>query len=235
MQYVHNYQKELDKSLALILAALFFVLFIWHESVLFSRLLAEEYISDSSICLEKARTLPKSQLIEKSLLYQKALRLLSNSIKQNSYDSNAYFKYGETIREIADDSELRNAIDIQSVGAQKKVSTGYYDAARVKYTEAILRELTNGIYHQRLGDTYAKLSDDEKAEKEFKNTVLLDPQNRTIYFYLSQYFWSKGKYDDFMYNVHKVIEFDKIQHRGRIGYALSSFLKSIKREDLIPK
>lgn len=204
------------------------------EYVLFSRLLAERYFDKGLDYLEEARSTPREILAKKCLSYRNVLKLLKRSIKLNLYDSRAYFEYANVITEIGKDPELSMLLDIESfVDSQRQ--QGLYNLAKVKYIEAILNEPTNAIYHQRLGSIYDKLSDSKKAEEEFKKAVLLDPQNISIYIYLSQYFLSKGREDDFFYYLDRVLETYKkaLRDGGPFADMAQNFLKAIGRENLI--
>jgi tetratricopeptide (TPR) repeat protein len=231
-----NWQRNLNKRDFLSLIILVFFLFIYLEYVLFSRLLAERYFDKGLDCLEKSRSTPGEMLDKKCSSYRNVLKLLKKSIKLNPYDSRAYFEYANVVTKIGDDPKLSVLLDVDSfVDSQRQ--QGLYNLAKVKYIEAILNEPTNAIYHQRLGSIYDKLSDFKKAEEEFKKAVLLDPQNISICIYLSQYFLSKGRQDEFFYHLDRVLEIYKKALRGGGPSVdmVEDFLKATGRENLINK
>jgi len=209
------------KHVNIFLIALLIALFIFYEKAALSRLLGEHYLKQGLSYIKDDRRVWATEPVEKSLSYQRALRLMSRSILENPYFSKGYFEYAELLQEIAKDPGLR-------ISLGTKDASSLLDAARIKYTEAIKREPVNAIYHQRLGDVYYRLGDDKEAEREFDNAVLLDPQNASIHFYLSKYFFIKNKDEDFLYHINKAISLGG-------GGEIINFLKSIKREDLIPK
>jgi len=235
MVLLSNWQESLNQRQSLILITLFIFLFIFYECILFSRLSAEKYLDKALDYSEKSRSLDKKIIIEKSLLYYKALKLLNKAASLNPYDSRAYFEYAQMITEIGDDSLFSSSLDIKMLDAKEESDElGFYNLAKKEYAGAILREPTNAIYHQRLGSIYGKLSDTKSAEEEFKKAVLASPCNLSIHLYLSQYFLSKDKQANFLYHIKKAIELQRGGVSGGfVGGDVFWFLKSIGREDLI--
>jgi len=232
--YLDNWQRDISRKESLILVALFILLFVYYEYLLFSRLSAESCLRQGMHYLEEGRSAPREMLLKKSLFYQDALKSFESSLKLNPYDARPYIEYGQIMAEIADDSELSSSLDI---GIKKDEKKGLYALAKSYYEEAVLKDPANAIYHQRLGSIYDKLSESEKAEREFHKAVSLDPQNVTIHLYLSQYFLSKNKESDFLYHLDKVVQIYNNANRLRGGGPFYSmvydFLKSINKEDLI--
>ncbi len=234
MVLLSNWQKNLGQKQSLILASLFIILFIFYECVLFSRLSAQGYLAQALDYLEKSRSLDKQIIIEKTLFYYQALKLLKEAASLNTYDSRPYFEYAQTAREIGDDTLLSSSLDIKMLDAKLESDRmGFYGLAKREYVGAILREPTNAIYHQRLGAILDRLSDTKSAEEEFKKAVLLSPQNLTIHLYLSRYFFSKGKPENFLYHIQKAITLQKLVSGGVVAGEVLEFLKSIGAEDLI--
>jgi len=231
--HLDNWQRDISRKESLILVALFCLLLVYYEYLLFSRLSAESCLRQGLHYLEEGRSVPKEMLLKKSLFYQNALKLFKSSLKLNPYDASLYSACGQIIAEIADDNELNGSLD---TGIKKDEKKELYVLAKSYYEEAVLKEPANAIYHQGLGSIYDKLSDTEEAEREFRKAVLLDPQNVTIRLYLSQYFLSKNKQSDFLYHLDKVVQLYNAGMRGG-GAPFSSmvgdFLKRINKEDLI--
>jgi tetratricopeptide (TPR) repeat protein len=215
MQYQNSWQKEIGKGTCGFLICLLIIVLLVYQYILFARLSAENYLNIGQNFLKEARAAPGEELIIRSLAYRKSLRMLDGSIMRNPYDSRAYFEYAEILNEIDRDARLRSLFDKG-------------DLLEKIYTEAILREPTDGIYHQRLGERYRRLSEEEKAEREFKNAVLLDPQNASLHLYLSQYFFYKNNELSFLYHIKKTIELGDKRRANE-------FLESIGRQDLIAK
>jgi tetratricopeptide (TPR) repeat protein len=230
--YLNNWQRDLSRKESLILVGLFILLFVYYEYLLFSRLSAESYLRQGLHYSEEGRSTPKEMLIKKSLFYQGALKSFKRSLELNPYDARSYIEYGQIIAQIADDSDLNNSLDI---GTKKDEKGGLYNLAKSYYEEAVLKEPANAVYHQRLGSIYDRLSETEKAEREFRKAVLLDPQNVTIHLYLSQYFLSKNQESNFLYHLDKVVQLYNASLRGGgpLKNMVYDFLKSINREDLI--
>lgn len=234
MVLLSNWQKDLDQKQSLILITLFIFLFIFYECILFSRLSVQGYLDKALDYLEKSRSLDKQIIIEKSLLYYQALKLVNKAASLNPYDSRPYFEYAQIITEIGDDTLLSGSLDIKMLDAKlESDGMGFYGLAKTEYVGAILREPTNAIYHQKLGAIYDKLSDTKSAEEEFKKAVLLSPQNLSIYLYLSQYFFLRGKAENFLYHIQKAIALQRVVPGGVVGGEVAVFLKSIGAEDLI--
>lgn len=233
MVFLSNWQRNLKPSELSILIILFIFIFIFSEFILLSRLSADRYLYRAMDYLRKGRSLSNNIIIEKSLLYYKGLKLFKNSTRLNPFDSRFYFEYAEAIAEIAEDSTLSSSLEIDRLDEGRTGGVeGFYELAKTKYIEAILREPTNAIYHQRLGKIYDKLSDSAKAEEEFRKAALLSPQNLSIHLYLSQYFLSKNKEEGFLFYIKKAIELERVVYGGGLGGEVILFLRSIGREDL---
>ena len=221
-----NWQIKLDGKFSLALSLLTVLLFICFEYILLSRLTADRYLRSGRNYLEEARSLPKSQLVEKSISYTKTLKSFESSIRMNPICSRPHFDYGEVLSQITKVPELRRTIDLKSPEVSKSGTDNFLNLAKDKYIQAIVREPTDAIYHERMGDIYNLLGDSEKAGREFKNAVMLDPQNINIRIYLAQFFFFKGKQSDFIYQIKKAIDFGGQKE-------VLQFLKSIGREDLM--
>jgi len=235
--YLNSWQIDLSKKKAFILIIILFFAFMYYGYLVFLRFFADKYYSEGVYYSEEARAVPIENLVEKSIFYQNALKLLSKSLRLNHHDARPYFEYGQIVAEIAGDGDLRDSLDIKRLGIQNGGEKALYSLASSYYKEAIAREPTNAIYHQKLGHVYNKLSDSpEEAEKEFKKAILLDPQNISIHLYLSQYYLSKGKDTDFNFYLNKVVSL--FNHGAGDGAGIFSamigdFLKRINREELI--
>jgi tetratricopeptide (TPR) repeat protein len=238
MQYLNNnWQRILSTKISLILATSFFFIFFFYIYIIFSWALAQRYFEDASNFLENARSLEKEVVVEKSILYQKALRLMKKAARLNPYDARYYFEYAEVITELGGDSELSSSLDINSMGVEEKGDIGFYNLAKSYYLEAIKREPTNAIYHQRLGDIYDKLSINQKAEEELNKSILLDPYNIVVHLYLSKYFLSRNRQTDFLYYLNKAVDFYRRSGiaGGYVSEQVENFLKTIDREYLIKR
>jgi len=230
MEYINNWQKDLNRKNSLTLIILFIFLFACYEYILFSRLSSRRHLDKAFIHLEKARFVNKEIIVEKLLLYQKALKFLRNAMRLNSYDARPYFEFAQVISEIRSDSELANSLDIKSLSGwqeQEQDDKGFYNLAKANYIEAILREPTNPIYHQRLGSIYDKLSYAENAEKEFNKAVLLDPQNLMLHLYLSRYFYIKDRQTEFLKHLNKTLDLYKVLPRSPFHEKVEEFLRKI--------
>ncbi len=182
MKYLDNWQKDMSPKNSAALIIIFILIFMGCEYILFSRLRAEKSLQKGMNLLEKARSLSADLLVNKSLLYQSALKHLGASVKSNPYDAKPYFVSGEAASDIEDNQELASSLIMKPINSSKLI-----------YTKAILSEPTNAIYHQRLGHAYAKSLDNNRAEQEFNKALLLNPQNISMYLYLIQYYLSKDK------------------------------------------
>lgn len=231
---IRFWQKNLDAGRSWFLIAIVILLFILYERILCSRFLAQCYYNQALTDFAKASRLSSDVTVEKSLLYQRGLNLLKKSSHFNPYSPLAYFGFAEAILEIEKDSLLRSSLDINDFAGQGKGQEGFYPLAKEKLIKAISSEPTNAIYHQRLGGVYDKISDAANAEAEFRKAVSLDPQNISIRLYLSAYYLSEGKQDEFLRHLNRAIEIDKKIY-GRTGYEVKNFLIAIGREDLIIK
>jgi len=172
-------------------------------------------------------------VVAKSLSYQKGLRLLKESSRLAPYDAKPNFIYAEVILNICEDPVLQSSFDLREFAGQGDGQSGFYYLAKENYTQAVLKEPTNPIYHQRLGYVYDKILDTEDAERELANAVLLDPQNIRIRIYLSQYFLNKNKDDIARAHLDKVISLYRSGGGCGLESELSSLFKSVGREDLI--
>ena len=215
---------------------LFIFIFIFYEFILLTRLSAERCLGEADGYLKKSRSLGKDIVIEKSVLYYKGLRLLGNSIAFNPIDSRFYFEYAEAVVGAGEDSQLSGLLEMDRLGeGQTRNTDGFYNLAKTRYVEAISREPTNAIYHQRLGRVYDKLSDTKKAEEEFKAAVLLSPQSIIIQIYLSQYYLSRNNEAEFLSHIKKAIDIQTSTPGVYVCGDLLSYIMSIGREDLIKK
>lgn len=233
MEYRNSLQIELSKSVSLVLIFLFAIFFISYCSIVFFRLYSEHLIAAALDFTDEAKSLEKAPIEYMSLSYQKALKSLHKSMHFNALNSKTHFENGEIVREISDGpEELRVGIDIRKFGASEDGLDGFYNLSKISYIQAILREPTNAIYHQRLGDTYLKLSDIKSAEKEFDAALLLDPQNAAIHLYLSNFYFFMNMQDKFIFHLNKAMDLGDEAVDGNIRGANYKFLKSIGRLDL---
>ena len=93
MIFLSNWQKNLGTKEFSIIIILFIFIFIFYNSILFSRLSAQRYLNEADELLQRARVLNNDMLIEKSLFYYKALRLLNRGSRMNTLDPKFYFEY----------------------------------------------------------------------------------------------------------------------------------------------
>lgn len=237
MQDTDNFEFTLSGYWPLALIVVLIFMFFCFECIIFSRLESGKYLQKGVDYLENARSKPKDMLVERSVLYQGALKSLDLSIKANAFDSRPYSEYGQALLDIASDAELRGSLDEKKFGFLKNGGIEFLNLAKSYFTQAIINEPTNSIYYQRLGSVYSSLSEEGKAETEFSKALMLDPQNLTIYLYLCQYFQSRGDHDKFDYYLQKTVDlFRKSQVQGGVIYDMTTaFFKSIGKEDLLNK
>jgi tetratricopeptide (TPR) repeat protein len=231
-----NRQIVLGRQKSLFLGILLILIFTLYSKTLFSRYLSESYFEKALNYFSESEATDKELVVERARFYRKALKSVQNAINHNPYDARPYFEYAENISKIAQDRALRSSLGpgISNKGAEKD-SVDFYGLAKSKYIEAILREPTNALYHQRLGDIYDKLSDAKNAESELRKALLLDPQNLLIHIYVCQYFLSKNKQQNFDWYFNKAMELyagDGYNY-GAFATQMANFLKSIGRQDLI--
>ena len=232
MANIDSWQKDLKAGHSWFLISGFIFLFMLSGRTLFSRFLAQNYYNKALTDFAKASRLPCDITVEKSLLYQRGLSLLKESSRLNPHSPLSYFGFAEAILEIEKDFLLKRSLDIKGLGSGKEGQGDFYDLAKGKLIEAISREPTNPIYHQRLGAVYDKVSEAANAEQEFRRAVLLDPQNISIRLYLSNYYLSKGKQAEFLNHLNRALKLDQ-EIYGRTGYEVRNFLEAIGRKDLI--
>ena len=228
MEYLNSREKDLEIKSSVIFILIFALFFVCFEAVLLTRHSSERYLSLSSDYLEKSSSIPKDEIIERALLYQKALRILNSSVSSNPANPKAYFEYAEVVGEIARDPEVRAALGGKILRGEDDSLDGFYNLQKKKIIEAISKEPANAIYHLKLGSVYNNLGDKDKAEKEFSAALYLDPKNMSIHLYLSRYFLSKGQEAEFLYHINKAIELGGENEAAQ-------FLKKIGRQDLILK
>lgn len=216
-------------------------IFILYQFFIFAQLRAKKFTRDAQAYLRKAQGLEGEGLIvEQAIFYKRAIRLLARAIKSNPLDASTYFAYAESINsKMGQDEQLAGVLDLESLSsATREENPNLVDLARRNFAEAVKRDPTNAIYHQRLASIYEKLSNDVQAETELKKAVLLDPQNVSIHLYLTQYYLSRNKQSEFNYHLGRVVELYKLALRGggpmeRLGNMVIRYLESIKREELI--
>jgi tetratricopeptide (TPR) repeat protein len=223
---------RLSKGWVILFIFLALVSFVYYESILYQRLLAQLNFSKAKTSFVKARYISKELIVKKSLLYQDGLKLLKSSLLLDPADSRFNFEFAEIINEAKDDPELWGSLGINNLVSPEEAGLGPWELARIRYGEAILKEPTNAIYHQRLGSLYDKIGQTRKAEEEFTQAVILDPQNISLRLYLSQYFLSKGKQDDFLKHISRAVDIDKAANLTT-SWEMQNFLKRLGREDLI--
>jgi tetratricopeptide (TPR) repeat protein len=187
--------------------------------------------------LAKARALKEESLAEKSLYYQKALKMMSSAIKSNPFSAEPCFESGEIMSEIAQNPDIMKSTYNKIIKFSLQDAKEYYAEAEKEYLGAILRNPTNSVYHQRLGDVYWKQSNEnqDSAEKEFRKAVLLDPYNANIHLYLSKYYFLNDKEPEFIKHINQAIELSGLAFDGSAKGQVYGFLKSIGRLDLIKK
>ena len=233
-QYLNSWQVQLSLDKALIIFTIIAIPLLLYSRVLYSRFKAQEYLESALACLEKARALTQDEIVRKSLFYQEAISSLRSSIALNSMDGRSYFEYGQAIYDLSEDSSLFSSLDMDAMGLRGGLD-GFYKLSRAYYTNAIMCEPTNAIYHLRLGSLFDKTGSTDEAGREFKNALKLDGQNVSIHVYLAQYFLSKGNNAEFNFHLNKVIDsFDfSLRGGGTIGALVHDFIKKIGREDLL--
>jgi len=229
---INIYKISLGKGRAVLVIFLALLSFVYYESILYQRLLAQLNFSKARIAFAKARYISQDLIVKKSLLYQDGLKLLKSSLRLDSADSRFNFEFAEIINEAKDDPELWGSLGINNLVSPEEAGLGPWELARIRYGEAILKEPTNAIYHQRLGSLYDKIGQTRKAEEEFAQAVMLDPQNISLRLYLSQYFLSRGKQDDFFKHISRAIAIDKAANLTT-SWEMQNFLKRLGQEDLI--
>lgn len=233
MIYVRKWQKSLNKKESIILIILFTFILLFYEYILFSRVSAERYFNKALVYFNKANSVVAELLVTRSICYQSTLKLLKKSSDFNPYDSRPYFEYAEALSEILIEPELVKSLDMRDFGGKEAGEFGFYNLAKIKYTQAILKEPANAIYHLKLGAIYVKLLDPEKAEKEFNNSVLFDPQNIRIRLYLSRYFLLNDKKEIALVHLNKAISLYKIIPRSILSDEVENFVKAIGQEELL--
>jgi len=227
-----NYSIKLNATVAALATFLVVFLFAGYEYGLARRLFSRlDY--DKALCVfGKARFISKDLIVNRSLLYQNGLKLLRGSLYSNPVDARTNFQFAEIINEIEEDPDLNKSLDIKNFTVWFSTSQdNFLNIAERGYKEAISREPTDAIYHQRLGYTYVKSGENRKAEDEFERAVLLDPQNISLRLYLSRYFSSKDM-SSFYIHINRAMEIDK-QIYLTTSWEMQNFLKTIGREDLI--
>lgn len=212
----------------------FILFFILYSTFVFSHLSAQRCLDQGMRLLENSRALSADLLVERIVLYQRALGLLKDSMRLNGRDSRAYFEYAEAVALAAQDPSIREMIELKTLsGTYVSGELGLYESARQGYIEAISKEPLNALYHQRLGRIYARLSDTQKAESEFNKAVMLSPGNLSIHLYLAQYYLSSNNNEGFLLHIRKAIELQGHDSGGQVGGQTMEFLRSIGREDLV--
>jgi len=235
MQLENYWQKKLTSEQSAVLIISFILIYVIYQYSVVTRLAAERGLERSRTYFNKSYSLSKELVTERSIFYYRGLRMIKANMKYNPLNSRSYFVFAEAASEIADDPQLRGAIDIDRLQEGIKGSDVLvFNLLAKKYLiEAILREPTNAIYHQRLGKTYDRLSDQDDAEKELRRALILAPQDAEIHLYLSQYFFSKGKDKEFLEHIKKAIAIQKSINAGNVEANISGFLDSIGRKDLL--
>lgn len=235
MSYLYKWQRQIDKKESFALIILFVFIFIIYEYILFSRFLAEKHFLKALSYLNKAHSAEKELTVSRSLFYQNALKSLNSSFNLNPLDSRSYFEYAEALVEMASEPEILNSLEIKDFGAKYEGELGFFDLARMKYTEAIMKEPTNAIYHLRLGSIYDKFSDPVKAEKELMVSALLDPQNIKIRLYLCRYFLLHDKKEIALLHLKKAVDLYKKLPRSRLSEEVENFARSFGQGGLLKK
>jgi tetratricopeptide (TPR) repeat protein len=216
-------------------------IFVLYQFFLFAQLRAGQFTKLARAYLKKAERLGNQGiLVEQAIFYKRAVKLLAQAIKANPLDAGSYFAYAESINsKIGQDEALIKLLELERLGPLAS-SQNLSPLALVgrNYTEAIKREPTNAIYHQRLASVYEKLSQDDQAEAELKKAVFLDPQNVSIHLYLTKYYLSRNKESEFNYHLGRVVELYKRALTGggpmeRLGNMVYEYLVSINREGLL--
>jgi len=214
-------------------------LFFWAERVLLTRLAAGRDFEKGMRYAEKARALPRDVLVKRSVLYQGVLKSLQRSRALNPADARVYFESGEVLAEIMPDKELRDSIVAGDFGIQGNTEEAFYASVKKYYIEAVRRQPTNAVYHQRLGQIYDVLSDTRRAEEEFDKALYLDPLNLSIHIFLSKYYLSKHNEEKFNVHLARTIQLYQktglAEGGGPLHNMMVSFLRSIEKEELIAK
>lgn len=230
---IDAYRIKLNTGSVVLLILLFILLFLAYEYNLARRLFSQiDY--DKAICaFGKARFISKDLIVKRSLLYQDGLKLLKRSLYFNPHNSRANFKFAEIINEMEEDPVLKSSLDINNFATGPNIGQEIFlNIAEIGYKEAIFREPTDAIHHQRLGYTYVKSGESRQAEDEFEKAVLLDPQNISLRLYLSSYFLSKDNINSFYRHINRAMEIDRKIYLTT-SWEMQNFLKAIGREDLI--
>ena len=169
-----NLSRPLRISLILVSA----ILLVFLESLVWRRFQAEaifEKIQDKKI---------ESSGVEAILDYRKTLKSIDKAVALNPSNSIYLNKKAFILSELASREDLRNDLyTLKEFKGQKEL----LGLAEDLYKKAINLNPTKADYHLRLGWLYFTLESRDLAEKEFKNSLLLDPQNEVIKSYIAEY------------------------------------------------
>ncbi|TRZ95511.1 hypothetical protein D4R78_03585 [bacterium] len=226
------YRIDLGKTKAALVAFLAVICFVYYGYSLYQRLFAQLDFAKAKTSFAKARYISKDLMVKKSLLYQDGFRLLNSSLRLDPGDSRFSFEFAEVVDEIKDNPDLWGSLGISNLVSPGEAGLEPLRLAQLRYKEAVSREPTNAIYHQRLGSIYNKIGQTRKAEEEFAQAVMLDPQNISLRLYLSQYFLSRNKQADFFQHISRAIDVDRAANLTT-SWEMQNFLKGLSREDLV--
>lgn len=241
MKYAQQWHRQISQIASVILIFFCVSIFMLYQFFIFAQLKAKKFTREAEGYLKRAEELEgKEIIVEEAIFYKRALRLLVQAIKFNPLDASAYFTYAESINsKIGKDERIINMLDLDSLHwDSREKNFDLIGLVRHSFTEALKRDPTNAIYHQRLASVYERLSDESSAESELKKAVLLDPQNVSIHLYLTQYYLSRNKQKEFNYHLGRVVELYKLALTGggsmeHLANMVRQYLDSIKQLDLI--
>lgn len=233
-----GHSEYLEKRLNLLCrtAIIFFVVVLVSSVTFFSLtdLRSTINIDRALVLLDKSRGMDERLMAEKTIIYQRALKLLKNATRLSPRQARGYFEYAEALTNAGDDFSTGALLDLNDL-KDKPVfkQEDLFVLAKDNYAKAILNDPFNAVYHQRMGRIYDRLLDKESAEKEYNKAVALSPNSLSIRLYMAQYFLSKGREEDFLLHIRRAIELQKTVSGGVVGGEVAVFLNSINREDLV--
>lgn len=233
--YLDKWERKLSGAAGYAIAVAIFLFFMVYEYAVISRARADSFLRQGRARVQKARVFSDTLLVEKSLLYQESLVSFKRSIASNPLSPAPYYEYAQTLLEIGSSPLLRKSVNPQVVGVDTDRQEEFYSKALRYYRYAVLWDPFCGIYHQRLGDVYARLLDYGMAEKEFDAALLVDADNISIHLYLTYYFSMRTEREKYEYHLNKVISLYNatLKGGGPLSDMVRAYFKSINREDLL--
>ena len=155
-------------------------------------------------------------MVEDKLIINQLLNLAAKKHNEGELDS-AEILYKEILEKEPDNFNALNllgAIDYQ---------LGRYEEAVKKITKAIRINSGSAICHYNLAMSYDALNNEEKAVKNFKKVLEINPLYKNthfVYYNLGIYFKNKGEFGKALEYYDKAIEFDKDFYDARWNRSL---------------